>query len=314
MTQAAIYVGIDISKAVLDVYIDRDDEHFQVSNDEAGVTQLIERLEPLGVTLVVLEATGGLERLVVSTLSAHEIPLALANPRRVRAFATTLGKAKTDKLDAQLLAQYGRVLDLSPTVVCDEPTRRLADLVTRRRQLVEAQVAEKNRLTRAAQAIQSNIQDHIDYLDEQIDRLGEQIDALVKQPQWQAKRAILVSFCGIGPVTSSVCLAELPELGQLNEKQIARLVGVAPINRDSGQRRGKRQIEGGRARVRASLYMATIVAIRHNPVIRAFYDRLLAKGKAKKVAITACLHKMLTILNAMVRDDKSWEPPEEVGA
>jgi transposase len=175
-------------------------------------------------------------------------------------------------------------------------------------------VAEKNRLTRAAQAIQSNIQDHIDYLDEQIDRLGEQIDALVKQPQWQAKRAILVSFCGIGPVTASVCLAELPELGQLNEKQIARLVGVAPINRDSGQRRGKRQIEGGRARVRALLYMATIVAICHNPVIRAFYERLLAKGKVKKVVITACLHKMLTILNAMVRDDKSWEPPEEVRA
>ena len=288
MTQAAIYVGIDISKAVLDVYIDRDDEHFQVSNDVVGVAQLVERLQPLGVTLVVLEATGGLERLVVSTLTAHEIPL-----------------------DAQLLAQYGRVLGLSPTVVCDEPTRHLADLVTRRRQLVEAQVAEKNRLTRATQAIQPNIQAHIDYLDEQIDSLAEQIDALVKQPQWQAKRAILVSFCGIGPVTASVCLAELPELGQLNEKQIARLVGVAPINRDSGQRRGQRQIEGGRARVRASLYMAIIVAIRHNPVIRAFYDRLLAKGKVKKVAITACLHKMLTILNAMVRDNKSWQPPEE---
>jgi transposase len=216
--------------------------------------------------------------------------------------------------DAQLLAQYGRVLGLSPTVVCDEPTRHLADLVTRRRQLVEAQVAEKNRLTRAAQTIQPNIQAHIDYLDKQIDDLTEQIDALVTQPQWQAKRAILVSFCGIGPVTASVCLAELPELGQLNEKQIARLVGVAPINRDSGQRRGKRQIEGGRARVRASLYRATIVAIRHNPVIQAFYERLLAKGKVKKVAITACLHKMLTILNAMVRDDKSWQPPEEVVA
>lgn len=311
MTQAAIYVGIDISKAVLDVYIDRDNEHFQVSNDEVGIAQLMERLEPLGVTLVVLEATGGLERLVVSTLTAHDIPLALANPRRVRAFATTLGQAKTDKLDAQLLAQYGRVLGLTPTVVCDEPTRRLADLVTRRRQLVEAQVAEKNRLTRAAQAIQPNIQAHIEYLDQQIDALGEQIDALLKQPQWKAKRAILVSCCGIGPVTASVCLAELPELGQLSEKQMARLVGVAPMNRDSGQRRGKRQIEGGRARVRTSLYMATLVAIRHNPVIRAFYERLVAKGKAKKVAITACLHKLLTILNAMVRDNKSWQPPEE---
>lgn len=311
MTQAAIYVGIDISKAVLDVYIDHNDEHFQVSNDEAGVAQLIERLQPLGITLVVLEATGGLERLVVSMLSAHEIPLALANPRRVRAFGTTLGKAKTDKLDAQLLAQYGRVLGLSPTVVCDEPTQQLAVLVTRRRQLVETQVAEKNRLTRAAQAIQPNIEDHINYLDEQINSLGEQIDALVKQPQWQAKRAILVSFCGIGPVTASVCLAELPELGQLNEKQIARLVGVAPMNRDSGQRRGKRQIEGGRARVRASLYMATMVALRHNPVIRAFYDRLLEQGKAKKVAITACLRKMLVILNAMVRDNKSWQPPQQ---
>jgi transposase len=314
MTQAGIYVGIDISKAVLDVYLDGDDEHFQVTNDEAGVAELIERLQPLGVTLVVLEATGGLERLVVSTLTAHDIPLALANPRRVRAFATTLGKAKTDKLDAQLLAQYGRVLGLSPTAVCDEPTRHLADLVSRRRQLVEAQVAEKNRLSRAAQAIQPNIQAHIDYLDEQIEGLSEQIDTVVQQPQWQAKRTLLLSFCGIGPVTASVCLADLPELGQLNEKQIARLVGVAPINRDSGQRRGKRQIEGGRARVRAALYMAAVVATRHNPVIRAFYERLLAKGKAKKVAITACLHKMLTILNAMVRDNKSWQPPEEAAA
>lgn len=312
MTQDAIYVGIDISKATLDVYIDGQDVDIQVSNDDAGVTALMERLMGLEITLVVLEATGGLERLLVSTLSAHGIPVALANPRRVRAFATTLGKAKTDQLDARLLARYGRVLALAPSLLNDATTQQLADVVTRRRQLVEAQVAEKNRLSRAPTAIQPNIQDHIDYLDQQIQALSEQIDALVQQPPWKAKRTLLVSFCGIGPVTASVCLAELPELGQLSEKQIARLVGVAPINRDSGQRRGKRQIEGGRARVRAALYMATLVATRHNPVIRAFYERLLGKGKPKKVALTACLHKVLTILNAMVRDGKSWQPPEEV--
>jgi transposase len=312
MAQDATYIGIDVSKATLDVYIDLQDEHFQVSNDEAGVRELMERLCPLTVKLVVLEATGKLERLVVSSLQAHNMALALANPRRVRSFATTLGKAKTDKLDAQLLAHYGRVLNLAPTELCDEATQQLADLVARRRQLVTIQVAEKNRLARAAQAVRANIEAHIAYLAEQIKAFSEQIDALVEQPQWQAKRAILVSFCGIGPVAAAACLAELPEIGKLGEKQLARLVGVAPINRDSGQRRGHRQIQGGRAHVRTALYMPTLVATRRNPVIKAFYQRLLANGKLKKVAITACMHKMLTILNAMVRDNKPWQPPKEV--
>ena len=309
MNQDSIYVGIDISKAHLDVYIDRDSQHLQVCNTDVGVQALSERLQVLGPQLVVLEATGGLERLLVSTLSAVDIPVAIANPRRVRAFATMLGQAKTDQLDAKLLAEYGRIAKLQPSVVLDETTQQLVDLVRRRRQLVEMRVAEQNRLDRASQAMRSDIHEHIQQLKERIEGLSERIEQIVERPYWRAKRAILRSFKGVGAVTSAVCLSELPELGKLSEKQIARLVGVAPINHDSGKHQGKRMIEGGRSQVRSALYMATLVAARHNPVIRQFYERLLAKGKLKKVALTACMHKMLTILNAMVRDNKPWQAP-----
>ena len=224
-------------------------------------------------------------------------------------FATMLGQAKTDKLDAKLLAGYGRIAKLRPLLALDGTTKQLVDLVRRRRQLVEMRVAEQNLLDRASQAIKNYIQGHIQQLDERIERLSEGIEQIVERPYWQAKRANLRSFKGGRPVTSAVCLSELPELGQLSEKQIARLVGVAPINRDSVKHQGKRMIEGGRLQVRSALYMATLVAARHNPVIRQFYERLLAKGKRKKVALTACMHKMLTILNAMVRDNKPWQAP-----
>lgn len=310
MTQDPLYLGIDISQANLDIYIETQDQYFQIPNTEKGIAQFIQSLSSLDSIRVVLEATGGLERLVVATLNAHGVSVSIANPYRVRAFASSLGLAKTDKLDAKLLAQYGRVMALSPSVVVDEATQHLADLVARRRQLVQSQVAERNRLTRAPQHIQENIQSHIDYLAQQIEGLSTQIQEILKQPQWQAQRSILVSFSGIGPVIAAVCLAELPELGKLSQKQIARLVGVAPINRDSGKKKGKRMIQGGRSQVRTALYMAALVAIRHNPVIREFYERLVAQGKLKKVALTACIHKILTILNAMMRDNKNWQPPQ----
>ena len=309
MNPDSIYVGVDISKAHLDVYLERDNQHLQFANTDEGVESLTKRLQALEPQLVVLEATGGLERLLVSSLSASDIPVAMANPRRVRAFATMLGQAKTDKLDAKLLAEYGRIAKLEPSVVLDETSQQLVDLVRRRRQLVEMRVAEQNRLDRASKAMKRDISEHIEQLSERIEQLSASIEEMIEQPNWRAKRAILRSFKGIGAVTSAVCLSELPELGKLSEKQIARLVGVAPINRDSGTKEGKRRIEGGRGQVRSALYMATLVATRHNPVIRAFYERLLKKGKLKKVALTACMHKVLTILNAMVRDNKPWQAP-----
>lgn len=306
MNQPDIYVGVDISQATLDVYLDATQTHWQVSNDDTGVQALVEQLVAITPHLVVLEATGGLERALVAALSAHHLPLALANPYRARACATMLGRAKTDQLDAQVLAAYGRHAELSPSPVLDETAQQLVDLVRRRRQWVTTQVAEKNRLGRAPASIRADIEAHLEYIEERIAHLSEAIERRMAQPYWQEKQTLLTSFPGVGAVTAAVCLSELPELGHLGEKQMARLVGVAPMNRDSGQQRGYRRIQGGRAGVRSALYMATLVATRHNPVIRAFYERLLARGKRKKVALIACLHKVVTILNAMLRDHQPW--------
>lgn len=309
MNHTSIYTGIDVSQKHLDVHILPEDTGKRFANSEEGIAQLLQWLTPLQPSLVVLEPTGGLERLVVAHLSAAKLPVSLPNPRKIRAYATVLGKAKTDAIDAAVLASFGEKLTPAAAVVLDEETQQLADLVTRRRQLVEMQVAETNRLTRAPANAQSNIKEHLAQLKAHLKQLNEQIETLLKSDYWKAKRAILISTPGIGPVTSAVCLSELPELGRLSEKEIARLVGVAPINRDSGKHKGKRKIEGGRAHVRSALYMATLVATRHNPVIRAFYQRLLKRGKLKKVALTACMHKLLTILNAMMRDNRPWQSP-----
>lgn len=238
------------------------------------------------------------------------MPFAMINPRKVRALATALGKAKTDSLDAQVIAQTAQCLQLTPDEGADALTEQLSALVTRRRQVVEMLVAEKNRFSRAAEAVRQDLEEHIQQLQQRLEQLNHQIEQLSQQQaHWQAQRTLLLSVPGIGPATCGVCLAELPELGKLSDKKIARLVGVAPINRDSGKHKGQRCIEGGRAQVRAALYMATLVATRHNPVIRDFYQRLLARGKLKKVALTACLRKLLIILNAMLRSRCPWQPP-----
>ena len=300
------FVGIDVCQSYLDVHIAPLQKSYRLENDLCGVEELVTRLKAVAPELAVLESTGGLERLVVGKLQAAQISVALVNPRKVRAYATALDKAKTDSLDALVLADFAKSIRPYPQQQIDESDQRLVDLVTRRRQLVEGRVAEKNRLSRAPKSVKEDIEDHIEYLDERIKSLDQEIKQLTQQSQFVDKQKILMSVPGMGPATSAVCLAELPELGTLTEKKIARLVGVAPINRDSGQHRGKRMIEGGRAHVRAALYMATLVATRHNPIIRQFYQRLLARGKLKKVALTACLRKLLIILNAMIRDASLW--------
>jgi transposase len=258
----------------------------------------------------VVESTGGLERLLVSNLQQVNLAVAILNPRRVKGFAIAIGKAKTDKLDAQVLAQFAQSVEPRVQSTVTPEAQQMSDLVRRRQQLVEMQVAEKNRLTRASQAIQKDIKAHIEEMKQRIETLNEQIQSLAHhQRDWQRKNEILQSVKGVGKVTSALCLAELPELGTLSEKQIARLVGVAPINHDSGKHKGKRMISGGRTSVRCGLYMATLVAIRHNPVIETFYQRLLANGKLKKVALVACMRKLLVILNAMIRDNKTWQDP-----
>ncbi|MCG8365860.1 MAG: IS110 family transposase, partial [Pseudanabaenales cyanobacterium] len=258
----------------------------------------------------VLESTGGLERMSVSALQKAEIPVAMVNPRKVKGLAISLGKAKTDKLDTYVLALFAQTIQPQPLPKINTNAQELSDLTRRRGPLVEMQVAEKNRLSSAPASIQADIKAHLKELKERIEGLNEQIQTLTQtQDNWQRKQEILISFKGIGSVTAALCLAELPELGTLTDKQIARLVGVAPINHDSGQYKGKRMITGGRTSVRCGLYIATLVATRHNPVIKSFYQRLLERGKLKKVALIACTRKLLVILNAMIRDNKTWQVP-----
>jgi transposase len=310
MTPEKAWVGIDVSQDQLDIYILPQGLTWQQPNTEIGIQKLVEHLRPLSVTLVVVESTGGLERALVSGLQAATMPVAIANPRKVKGFAVAIGKAKTDKLDAQVLARFAQSVELRPQSPVLPQAQQLSELVRRRQQLVEMQVAEKNRLSRAAEVVQTDIKDHLQQIQQRIETLNQQIQSLAQQQQdWQRKDTILQSVKGIGKVTAALCLAELPELGKLSDKQIARLVGVAPINHDSGKHKGKRLISGGRTTVRCGLYMATLVAIRHNPVIRAFYERLLASGKLKKVALVACMRKLLVILNAMIRDNKTWQAP-----
>jgi transposase len=310
MTLEKIWVGIDVSQALLDIHVLPQGLVLQQPNDAVGIAALVAQLLPLSPTLVVVESTGGLERSLVLGLQAVSIPVAIANPRKVKGFAIALGKAKTDKLDAQVIARFAQTVQPQPQPVVAPTAQQLSDWVRRRQQLVEMQVAEKNRLSRASPTVQADIKAHLEEIDTRIAVLNEQIQALAQQqPDWQRKDEILQSVKGIGKVTSALCLAQLPELGTLCEKQIARLVGVAPINHDSGKHKGKRMISGGRTAVRCGLYMATLVAIRHNPVIAKFYQRLLANGKLKKVAIVACMRKLLVILNAMIRDNKAWQAP-----
>jgi len=276
------------------------------------MTTLIEQLRALSPTLIVLEATGGMEIPLTSALATAELPVVVVNPRQVRDFAKASGRlAKTDALDAQMLAQFAEVMRPHPRPLPDAEARALAALLTRRRQLVEMLTAEKNRLLSAPPPIRKSLRTHIAWLERELQHTDTDLaEAIHQSPVWREKDELLRSVPGVGPVLTTTLLANLPELGTLTNKQIAALVGVAPLNRDSGTLRGRRTVWGGRAQVRAVLYMSAIVAARFNPVIRAFYQRLQRAGKAKKVALTACLRKLLTILNAMLKHRTPWRRVE----
>ena len=309
MSPAKVYVGIDVAKDWLDVAQRPGGEAWRVASDETGVAALVERLKGVRPTLVVLEATGGLQIPAVAALAAAGLRTVVVNPRQVRQFAGATGRlAKTDAIDAQGLTQFGEAVRPEVRPLPDAATQELSALVARRRQLIEMLTAEKNRLRLAAEKVRPNIGAHIRWLEgELLDLEGGLGDVIRSSPVWRERDNLLRSVPGVGPVLSSVLLADLPELGKLSRKEVAALVGVAPLNRDSGLFRGRRQVWGGRSHVRTALYMATLVASRHNPAIKSFYQRLLSAGKAKKVALTACMRKLLTILNAMMRHQAPWQ-------
>jgi len=304
------YIGIDVSKATLDVASLPDGESWTVTNDVLGLAELTPRLVALAPSLVVMEATGGFEMLAAITLAKAGLPIAVVNPRQVRDFAKAMGQlAKTDALDAGILADFAQRVRPAPRPLPDAAAQLLDSLLTRRRQIVEMLTAEKNRLGFARGPVKRDISQHIRWLEKRLANVeGDLQDAVASSPLYQAKADLLRSVPGIGPVTTLTLLATLPELGHLSRHQIAALVGVAPMNRDSGTLRGKRMVWGGRAPVRAALYMAALVGIKHNPVLREFYQRLRAAGKPFKVAVTACMRKLLTILNAMLHQNRRWDP------
>jgi len=310
MSAPACFVGIDVAKATLDIAVRPGGERWSVSNDEAGIGAVVARLQPLAPALIVLEATGGFETATVAAVAAAGLAVVVANPRQVRDFARATGQlAKTDILDAQVLALFAERVRPEVRPLPDGAVQMLDALLTRRRQLLEMLVAEQNRLDFAAAAVRRDITQHIHWLQRRLrDVDGDLEQAIHASPLWRAKEDLLRSVPGVGPVVSRTLLGELPELGTLTHKQIAALVGVAPRACDSGTLRGKRMVWGGRAPVRAALYMAALVAARRNPVIRAFYERLRAAGKPAKVALVACMRKLLTILNAILRTGIPWRP------
>lgn len=309
-TSATQFVGIDVSKAQLDVAVRPSGETWTVAQDEAGLSGLVARLHTLAPALIVVEATGGWEVALVGALAAALLPVAVVNPRQVRDFARSTGTlAKTDRLDAQSLAHFAEALRPQPRSLPNGQAQELSALLQRRRQLVDMLTAEKNRLPLAARRIRPQLQTHIAWLQRQISQFDDDLRELLRSsPLWRDKEDLLRSAPGVGPVLATTLVAALPELGTLTRQQIAALVGVAPLNRDSGTLRGRRTVWGGRAQVRTVLYMSTLVAVRHNPVLAAFYQRLRAAGKAPKVALTACMRKLLTILNAMLKHHTRWAP------
>ena len=311
-TEASLVVGIDVSKATLDVASTRQDTPDQFANDSTGHHQLLKRLEALQPQLVVLEATGGYEQPVVAELIAGGINVVVVNPRQVRDFARATGQlAKTDVIDARVLAQFGQVIKPPLRPLPDEKTLVLKEKLARRRQLLQMITAESNRQKQArSKPVKQSIQAVVDMLRKQLKDLDDDMDQEIRQcPAWREKEDLLKSVPGIGSTTARTLLTELPELGACSRQQIAALVGVAPINRDSGTYRGQRRTWGGRRTVRGALYMATLVATRWNPVICPHYQHLLAAGKKKKVALIACMRKPLTILNALVREQRHWKSP-----
>ena len=310
MGEVVRFVGIDVSKDYLDVHVRPDDQQQRFTYDNDGLAGLVEMLNQKSPQLVVMEATGGFEQRIVAVLAAQQFPVAVVNARRVRDFARATGQvAKTDRLDAGVLSDFAQKLQPPVRALPDECREELRGLLVRRRQMVDMITAEKNRQATASKRIRRQIQTHIDWLQKRLIEIDDDLNSSIKSsPIWKAKDDILQSVPGVGPTTSTTMLASLPELGKLNRRAIAALVGVAPMNRDSGQFRGRRVIQGGRTSVRATLFMCTLVATKHNPIIRKHYQRLLAAGKPKMVAITACMRKLLTILNAMVKANTNWSP------
>lgn len=302
------YVGIDVSKRELDVAVFQEDRGWKFENTPTGRTRLSEWLKVRQPVRIVVEASGGYEQPLLGVLAEQQLPVALVHPGRVRHFARSLGQlAKTDRLDAQVLAHYAQTAQPPVRPLPTEAERQLSSLITRRKQLLDIQVAEKNRLDTVSPEMQRRIQSHLDWLALELADVQQELDQLVAVDEnWQRKQRLLTSVPGVGAITAFTLLAHLPELGQLNHKQIAALVGVAPMNRDSGHWRGKRYIIGGRPLVRAALYMATFSATRFNPVIRNSFQSLIGRGKPYKVALVACMRKLLIILNAMLRDQKAW--------
>ena len=303
------FVGIDVSKHRLEIHLRPAGEGFTIDHDDGSVAALVERLVALEPALVVLEATGGMEVRLAAALAAADLPVAVVNPRQVRAFARAIGRlAKTDRLDAAAIAHFAEAVRPPVRPLTDEATRHLQALVARRRQLLEMLVAERNRRQAADPALHARIDAHLRWLAEALAEIERELDGAVHESSiWRAKEELLRSVPGVGPVSARTLLAELPELGSLNRRQAAALVGVAPFSRDSGKMRGRRTVWGGRAALRACLYTAAVAAARgSNPAIAGFYKRLRRAGKPAKVALTACLRKLVVTLNAMLRTNTAW--------
>ena len=301
-------IGIDVSQRTLEVAVMPSGEQWQVTNEPAAIDGLVQQLAQLEPERIVLEASGGYELALLGALASAGLPVVAVNPRQVRDFARSTGRlAKTDALDAHVLAHFAAAVRPTLRPIPDAATRELAALLARRRQLVEMRTAETNRLATAHQRVRPSIRELVRFLDKRIAELDRELhDQLRGSPVWRAKEDLLRSIPGVGPVLSATLLAGVPELGSLSHKQLAALIGVAPLNRDSGQWRGQRTTWGGRASVRAVLYMATSVAVRHNPVLRALYDRLLRAGKNRRVALVACMRKLLCICNAVLIHRTPW--------
>ena len=307
-----MFVGIDVAKAELVVSVLPSGERFTVGNEERGVRTLVERLRAIAPTLIVLEATGGYELLGVAALAAAGLPIVVVNPRQVRDFAKATGQlAKTDRIDADILARFADVVRPAVRPIADDDAQELEALLTRRRQLLEMLQAERNRTGQVfgtgKRLVKKSLKAHIGYLERELRITDADLGAMIQaSPLWRERDELLQSVPGVGPVLSRTLLADLPELGRLSRREIAKLVGVAPLSRDSGTMRGRRFVQGGRATVRGVLYMAALVATKRNAVIRTFYLRLVAAGKPKKLALVACMRKLLTILNVMVRTAQPW--------
>ena len=303
-----VTAGVDVSKEFLDLCVLPLGTSQRFTNDETGCVELVKVLTDAAPSRVVFESTGGFETLAVGIASAASLPVVIVNPRQIRDFAKACGLlAKTDKLDARVIALFGQKIEPEIRPLKDELAQELSALISRRRQLLDMQTAEKNRLAAAPKALREGIARHIEWLESQICSFNDDISRFIESSSvWKAKADILTSAKGIGPVTASTLLAALPELGSVSRHQVSALVGVCPYNRDSGKHKGRRKIWGGRAAVRSVLYMATLSAVRFNPVLKAFYNRLRTAGKVHKVAMTAAMRKLLVILNAMIRDNQPW--------